>query len=474
MSRVTYILFAVSLAISSVGWAQNLRITGSAPELAGERILLLGEKDPVSRAIEVLADDTVSEENEFYLEAEIDRPQLLTLYSNYTRGTWMATGGKYQLVFPELGKDQVRTISGNTRVDLQIEEAPNSDLNSALSLYVTRYAQFVDTAARSLGGWRGKALVSTFIDSIRSSFPEPGDYLESYLKYRLAELKVGNGWKNTTVYDEYLGEEELPFANEGFLSFIETFYADYFETHIRKFGPEALMKTVNGEGSWDDLSELLGRDDFLAREDVRRLVAAISIRNAFGSPRFEPTRLVELLDEMATEEPTERKSWYMNLVEELKRGRVPFAAQPLNVLDSQGKSVNLPDTGSYTLIQFTASWCTDCRRSEVLLDDYTNRFEHIDFVSVVTDDTREGFQSIAENAGKTRKVIWAPDGFIARRNYRVPSLPYVVLIDPDGNLVDAPHNTGTQLEKTLFELNKRIQRNKKDDKPFSIGGGPNR
>ena len=163
------------------------------------------------------------------------------------------------------------------------------------------------------------------------------------------------------------------------------------------------------------------------------------------------------------------KSYFMEKLE-MKKLFAKGTPSPtfINYENHKGKTSSLSDfKGKYVYIDIWATWCGPCKAEIPSLKKLEANYhsKNIEFVSISVDDAgRSGTMEKAHDAWKnmvTEKELtgvqlftgkgWAAD-FV--QNYKVSGIPRFILIDPNGNIVDAdaPRPSSEKLIALLDEL----------------------
>lgn len=132
----------------------------------------------------------------------------------------------------------------------------------------------------------------------------------------------------------------------------------------------------------------------------------------------------------------------------------------VNYENYKGGTTSLDDLkGKYVYIDVWATWCGPCRQQIPFLQELEEKYhgKNIEFVSISTDSPAQHQawkKMIAEkNMGGIQLFAGKDQSFV--RAYEVSGIPRFILIDPDGNILDAnaPRPSDRSLISLLDNLN---------------------
>jgi thiol-disulfide isomerase/thioredoxin len=138
-----------------------------------------------------------------------------------------------------------------------------------------------------------------------------------------------------------------------------------------------------------------------------------------------------------------------------------------NYTDFKGGKKSLDSfKGKYVYIDIWATWCGPCIQQIPFLNTLEKEYhkKNIAFVSISTDESRRsgGSWEAAENKWKnfvkakqlTGTQLWAGQDYDFQQAYQINSIPRFILIDPQGNIVDAnaPRPSDPRLKEIFTSL----------------------
>ena len=139
-----------------------------------------------------------------------------------------------------------------------------------------------------------------------------------------------------------------------------------------------------------------------------------------------------------------------------------------NYLDIKGGKKSLDSfKGKYVYIDVWATWCGPCIQQIPYLKTLEKEYhkKNIEFVSISTDESRRSGGSWEAAEKKWRNFVkekqmggvqlWSGQDFSFQQAYQISGIPRFILIDPDGNIVDAnaPRPSDPRLKALFNSLN---------------------
>ncbi len=142
-------------------------------------------------------------------------------------------------------------------------------------------------------------------------------------------------------------------------------------------------------------------------------------------------------------------------VEKEKRVQPGAKAFPFELWDREGKRYTLDSLrGKYIFLEFTASWCSWCKKELPVIRKAYKRFgDKVVFISVSLDEAREKWLQDLDKQALPWLCLSDLKGWKSpvAKAYYINGIPDCLVIDPDG-IIRARGLRGTEIEETLTEL----------------------
>ena len=215
-----------------------------------------------------------------------------------------------------------------------------------------------------------------------------------------------------------------------------------------------------------DKSKSLGNPaDILALEKEAFTAKMSLLKKEYDSILTSYNDLDSSLVDMATKQNLQMFDYFEKTYETSKMvGKGKPSPKFENYVDIKGGKKSLDSfKGKYVYIDVWATWCGPCIREipslQKLEKEYHNK--NIEFVSISTDESRRSGGSWEAAEKKWRDFVkekqmggvqlWAGQDIALQQAYQITGIPRFILIDPQGNIVDAnaPRPSDPRL-KALF------------------------
>jgi peroxiredoxin len=169
-----------------------------------------------------------------------------------------------------------------------------------------------------------------------------------------------------------------------------------------------------------------------------------------GLKGFSKMEIAELVTKAAEKFPAH------TALQNVKKGLPSSKAADFTQPDVNGQPVSLSQfKGKYVLVDFWASWCQPCRKENPNIVKAYNQFKDKNFtiLGVSLDQNKDAWLKAIQQDGLTWNHVsdlkfWNNE---AAALYGVQSIPYNVLVDPEGNII-AENLHGQELEQTLGKV----------------------
>ena len=161
-------------------------------------------------------------------------------------------------------------------------------------------------------------------------------------------------------------------------------------------------------------------------------------------PTFSTNVIQEFLN--AVPQELHKQAMYRELVNDIRSANLKEGSAAPDIVGRtpQGKELALSDfKGKYVFIDFWASWCAPCRREIPYLKEalaYSENSDNLVVLSYSIDNDMDAWTDCIESKGLVHKNWihistlkgWNSEGI---KFFGVTGVPFTVLVDPDGNVV---------------------------------------
>ncbi|TVR41007.1 MAG: TlpA family protein disulfide reductase [Cryomorphaceae bacterium] len=423
-------------------FASQVHIRGEAPDYVNTQVLFYATEDGLSQLQRVIHVAESDAQGRFEATFPWDETGEIDIYIRHIRGTMIVQPNRrYEVFFPPLHKEQVRSFGGNTHVDLVFLNLPDNDPNALISQLHVAVDSFLVANVALVGSRAFKPKFESFETSMQQRFNHVDAYTATELHYILASTAFQTQvYTRRDLFDKYLKSSSFE-PHPMFFAFLGSFFQKYFARFGANHGPDLIPKALASRDPGPALLELIQKDEFLERDVLREMVAVQALIEAYylQADGRNVLRVLEHLGENASTEYLQKASH--NVITALTRASKGFPAPELKFYDQHNEQVSLEDfRGKYVYLEFFATWCSDCPKDQSLLPALIAEYsEVVEVVSVVVDSPREAFQRHLSKYPQLKwPVLFDDTGFESRDRFGLRALPAYFLIDPEGNFYRSP------------------------------------
>lgn len=447
-------------------FANQVHIRGEAPDYVNTQVLFYATEDGLSQLQRVIHVAESDEQGRFEATFPWDETGEIDIYIRHIRGTMIVQPNRrYEVFFPPLYKEQVRSFGGNTTVDLVFLNLPDHDPNALISKLHVAADSFLVANVALVGSRAFKPKFESFETAMQRRFKNTDAYTAAELHYMMASTAFQTQvYTRRDLFDNYLQSSSLE-PHPMFFAFIGSFFQRYFARFGADYGPDLIPKALASKEPGPALLELLRKDEFLERGVLREMVAIHALIEAYylQSDGRNVLRALEHLSENASTDYLQHAS--RNVITALTRASKGFPAPELKFYDQHNEQVSLEDfKGKYVYLEFFSTWCSDCPKDQSLLPALIAEYgEVVQVVSVAVDSPREAFQRHLTKYPQLKwPVLFDDTGFESRDRFGLHALPAYFLIDPNGNFYRSPAKSPSDgIAEDLYPILQRARESRR-------------
>ena len=288
-----------------------------------------------------------------------------------------------------------------------------------------------------------------------------GQSINIIIEDEVDEIEVYGDGKNLFTYSNIVGSESSTALNE-FMRYNLQYSAklDSARNYLKENPGKEKEVNTSFQPIFNEFKSYR-KQFFDENKNSPALIAVVGTLNI--EKEFDQYEIVvDLLDESFGESPTvkrlveEKKVNKQKLVENNPTARGK-SVQEIEMENPDGEIMKLSDyKGKIVLIDFWASWCGPCRKENPHVVKLYEKYheEGFEVFSVSLDKTKDRWVKAIEqdnlswDAHVSDLKGWKNE---AAQAYGVSSIPYTVLVDRDGNIINTKLR-GAQLESTLESI----------------------
>jgi peroxiredoxin len=426
-------------------FAQTLpaRVSGLAPEYAGQKISLQADKEPITGQPETIGTITVLPDGSF--STAIKLQQTLHCFATFDR--WQAEiylepGHRYEIVLPPYQPlseaEKQNPFFQPQLVSFGIKNPEKQDINQLIREFESTYNQLENKYFSQIFKDKSRAAADSLINQLAASFPKTDHpYFEEYKNARYASVQFTVNQNRTNNFiPKYLDHPPFNFNLPPFRQLFEQLFSNYFNNESNRIEGVQFTKLAG-------TANLTGLENYFRNnkgwsEQLTRIVILKGINDAFYLHTYSPGIMLNLLDQVQQSDwPDEDKERAKSLSQKLRYLLPGTDAPNISMTNFDGKKQDLNRLeGSLIYLHFTTVTNPICRRQ-------------LDELAKIAAQFKGQFKIInllPEANSKKKELImqqnWAGTFYTVtddqREKYKVKTFPTSYLIDENGKLISSP------------------------------------
>lgn len=479
--KITAIVWGCWLPLCLQASDYTVRIYGKAEGAEGREVVWRADADPFSMGYVELDRCRIGEDGGFMLQTDQVRDVLPTylVIDYYSTGFFAQAGHTCRLQMAPFDYHIDETCNAfipsaqfpSLRYTLS-DTAGNpleNDLNALIGNYSYWYNRLVAENFERIGIRGDTHPVTEFIrlsDSLYGALEN--SYFRAYRDYTEADLKAFAGLESRKeLYVRYLEGKVMDEHNPAYITFLKSYYADYFRTN--RFLPFAqTLRILNREDFTDSvrlacLTDSMGLDYSLKGERLREWVLINACAEVWGDERVNKENLYGMLALLRQNTKFANHALALkNLLQRKEEAEVRPYFKGVELTDSAGNRVKVEDMLEkdrfhyFVFVRSAYERCPSCREEADLLrriwesaDKQVKRAVKIMFVNC-----DYPFAAYYHDAVR-RRYPWPYLHFNGNidwiRRIDAARFPAFVLVDDKGNVLNSGFNAPSQGLKAQFE-----------------------
>lgn len=467
-----------------VSFGKETVVKGLAPTFVGKQVKLYRFADYISFTKKVIAETEVQEDSSFHMAFDLKETTELILAIGPSKGYMYAQpGAEYMILYPRLDLEQGQRMRENV-VQVIFDSLPETDINFKILDFDYRLDGFIGNTFEFLASDEWKVRLGRFKKHMYELYDTVDSrYFKDHVQYSVAMVEqIGHIRENLQrskleVYNTYIANQPVKYGHPKYMGLINQFYSNSIRTAPvemeRQFYKGILKRN-------DSLClDVLGRSDYLRDPRLRELVFIIELVSAYKSEEYPKAKIIDMLDTLAVRaEFPEHRPIAKNVRARMLHLAKGHPAPHFELLSTADTLVDLSDLqGKHVYLNFFEDWCSRCFEEMRIIRRLREKYgEDISFVSISLDDSLEQVKrAVDNNLAFDWHFLHYGNNEELKEAYRIYDLPVYYLIDPDGNILEAPalgpspNGSYETIDRKFWNIYKRLHP-EEDKMPKKPGG----
>jgi len=462
-------------------------IDGIASEHVGHTIRLLRYEDYITNKTLEVAKTTVNTDSTFSISFETDEIfQAILEVGNVYAYIYVQPEANYEVGVPAI-QDHAKRLNHNN-IQLIFTKVPDTnDINYLILDFDYQLDLFFSRNVDIMGSRDWSIYLDSFKNHLSRIYKDiDNGYFINYMSFSTVQMElIGNpkldvGVNMELIYDTYLNESPVFHQHSAYMMVVNNFYKNIFES-VSVFHERALMKAVILENE-DSIMAVLKHYKHYQNHELTELVVIKALGESYMNNKMPRSSVLNILTDMSeTAHYKTHKTIAKNMIKKLTKLRKGYPAYNFILPDKYGKDISLNDfKGKYTYVTFFEPWSSQSLSDFKIMVKLKERYpSNIEMISICTGPDSESFSTfIKANTNYDWTFLNGYNHADLIEYYDINTYPAYFLIDPEGNLIQAPalspspRGNYDSIDKVMYNIDKRAKLKDQSRPPGVLGGPP--
>jgi len=443
-----YFLLICFTLVYKFSIGKEVIIDGKIPGAEGKEIRAYSYTDLITYNEKLISKTNIDKNGNFSIKTNIDNISIFFLRVDFYKSVLFVEPGKtYKLLYDTLNPKKTNEYENPflfpQTINFKIVNAGSEELNDLINKFDSINAKFVADNAVALMKKRNKKVVENFKIKIDSAFKGvKNEYLLTYIKYKTAGIEEAmSNESRKSLFENYIYKKPILINNVGYMEFFNQYFNKFFTNVTQNIKFIDLETVINDQKSYSALMDTLGKDSVLRNELLREMVLIKGLSELYNVPGFNKENIISILTSLTEKSKfKDNKNIAFTTIKYLSGYPTGTLAADFSLTDKKLKSFSLSQNkGKYIYLFFWNTSCSVCMSEMNLLNELKKKYaDKLEIIGISIDIEPFNMYYFLEKHKYDFPVLHFAYNYNLLDSYYVRNLPFFVLIDTEGNIVNCP------------------------------------
>ena len=437
-----YVLTAITLLISVIGYSQNVIVMGNAQMQPDKLVRIITYSDGFSNLENTVTQTRTDGEGDFTFQLEVGETQFAFLAMGLEKGEfYLSPGSSYSFTIPMDTSFSKGSIFD--RIPLQFLVNPDDGgVQHLIEDFNIDFNNFIYNNVNAIYRSRDKSIVNQYVAGVNTRFANcESEFVHNYVKYSVASLLwLSRKENNHKILENYIINQPVLYNNIQYTDFFKDFFKSYFDSE-KIFRYEDLVFAINNQESVKEVDQLLSRDEQLLSDNrVREIVTMLLLSKYYHDRNVVKEYVILKFEEIAKESSfPENQQVANNFIVKLKKMQSGVAAPDFKLAGSNDSILSLTDfKDKFVLMSFIATDCRICESHMAIITDIRDRNDgKFEIITIAIGPEFDKLTSFAKQRGYDWTILNLDEEILLLEDYNIKAYPSYIFINPDGTIANA-------------------------------------